>query len=227
MLQSRPFMDRVLRKPAFSKRVLSLVVDEGHCVSHWGASFRKAYSTLGIVRAFLPRGTPVVVVTATLTTRVKYDLHRVLHIPKLPAHFLNLGNERSNVSLVVRALEHPQNTYLDLNFVIPPTVHTPYDIPKTYIYVDDINLGGEIVLHLNTVISSIAPTLATAALVRPYNSSMSADYRLAAMDAFRHTAPEPGATHTGSPPSATPKDKSCIRILVCTDAAGMVRVKPA
>ncbi|KAI0354106.1 hypothetical protein OH77DRAFT_1383443, partial [Trametes cingulata] len=66
MLQSPSFVNRVLRKPAFSRRVLSMVVDEAHCISHWGANFRKKYASLGIVRAFLPRNTPVIAVTATL-----------------------------------------------------------------------------------------------------------------------------------------------------------------
>ncbi|PPQ86512.1 hypothetical protein CVT24_010453, partial [Panaeolus cyanescens] len=37
LLLSKTFVDDMLRKPAFTSRVFSVVVDEAHVVSHWGA----------------------------------------------------------------------------------------------------------------------------------------------------------------------------------------------
>ena len=74
MLQSREFTNRVLRNPACSERIFSIVVDEAHCISHWGADFRKKYGTLGNMRAFLPRGTPWIAMSATLTARARRDI---------------------------------------------------------------------------------------------------------------------------------------------------------
>ncbi|EMD35105.1 hypothetical protein CERSUDRAFT_75403 [Gelatoporia subvermispora B] len=51
-------------------------------------------------------------------------------------------------------------------------------------------------------------SLASAGLIRPFNAALSQDYRQEAMAAFRRN-PEPGL------------EKPVIRILVCTDAAGM------
>ncbi|KAL7280492.1 hypothetical protein ACG7TL_005424 [Trametes sanguinea] len=166
MLQSPSFINRVLRKPSFARRVLSIVVDEAHCVSHWGADFRKKYSSLGIVRAFLPRGTPIVAVTATLTARVRRDLHRTLHFSS-GSRFLNVGNDHPNVAIVVRAFEHAQNTFNDIDFLIPAASEllAPCDIPKTYLYVDNINTGNELVDHLSALIAERQPDLATLGLV--------------------------------------------------------------
>lgn len=71
MLQSQAFKFHVR---TFTRRVLSIVIDEAHCVSHWGANFRKLYGRLGTVRAHLPPGTPVIAVSAMLTARVHCDL---------------------------------------------------------------------------------------------------------------------------------------------------------
>ncbi|KAH9949019.1 P-loop containing nucleoside triphosphate hydrolase protein [Amylocystis lapponica] len=214
MLQSRTFINRVLRHTSFMRHVISLFVDEAHCISHWGADFRKKYASLGTTRAFLARGTPVIAVTATLTDRVRRDVQSSLHFPKHGSTFINVGNDRSNVSIVVRACEHPQNSFADLNFVLPNTINTPDDIPKTYIYVDNIHTGNDIIDHLTQLLhtrqvansthaeASTRPTHPVSpGVIRPYNATLSNEYRTNAMAQFR----------TGD-----------IRILVCTDAAGML-----
>ncbi|THH15238.1 hypothetical protein EUX98_g9497 [Antrodiella citrinella] len=204
MLQSPQFVDRVLRKPQFTSKVLSMVVDEAHVASHWGAEFRKKYGTLGEVRAFLPRGTPVIAMTATLTARVRRDLHAKLQFTKGTSKFLNVGNDRPNVSIAVRAFQHPQNSYADLDFVIPEGVENPADIPKTMVYLDNIQDGSKVIDHLRSLLIKRNPTMAATEdadhLIRPFNATMSSEYREAAMDAFRNGK---------------------LRIMICTDAAGM------
>ncbi|KAH9938036.1 P-loop containing nucleoside triphosphate hydrolase protein [Fomitopsis serialis] len=209
MLQSRMFKDRVLRNQKFTSRVLSIVLDEAHCLSHWGANFRKHYSSLGTVRAFLPPGTPIIAVTATLTARVRRDLHAKLHFPKLGSKFVNIGNDRPNVSIVVRACEHPQNTLADLDFILPTSINNPLDIPKTYVYVENIETGNEIIEHLEALLRKRNTSLANRGLIRPFNATMSPEYRTAAMAAFRDNTTSDD-DHVGP-----------VRILVCTDAAGM------
>ncbi|PIL34433.1 hypothetical protein GSI_03208 [Ganoderma sinense ZZ0214-1] len=154
MLQSRPFTNRVLRNTPFMRNMISMFIDEAHCVVHWGAEFRKKYGTLGKLRVFFPRGTPVLAVSATLTPRVVRTIHRSLYFSQSEAQsrFVNKGNDRPNVSIVVRACEHPLNSYADLDFLIPEDLNDPQDIPKTYIYVDNIAVGGEIIDYLNAKI---------------------------------------------------------------------------
>ncbi|KAI0074726.1 hypothetical protein K474DRAFT_1709611 [Panus rudis PR-1116 ss-1] len=200
MLQSQTFINRILRNTGFARKVLSLFVDEAHCISHWGANFRKKYNTLGIIRAFLPRDVPAMAVTATLTPKVCRDIQSKLHFPKSGSVFLNVGNDRPNVSMVVRSCEHPAHTFADLDFVIPANVESSGDIPKTFIYVDDINQGGNIIDHLNDILRSRNKQLADTGLIRPFNATMSHEYREKAMECFRD---------------------GTICILVCTDAAGM------
>lgn len=197
MLQSRRFVEKVLRKPEFGSRVLSVFIDEAHCVSHWGASFRKKYATIGIVRAFLPRSTPMIAVTATLTPKVHRDvLHKLEYDPDNYI-FINEGNDRPNVAQIIRSMEHPMNSFRDIDFVIPELT-SPTDIPKAFVYVDDITIGGELSDYLNSRVDNKFRHLG---LVRPYNAAMSKAYRKAALRLFK---------------------EGIVRVLVCTDAAGMV-----
>lgn len=206
MLQSREFVQHVLRKPKFNQNVLSLVIDEAHCVSHWGSGFRKKYGTLGIVRSFLAPGTPVLAMTATLTARARRDLMTKLYFPKGSSAFINFGNNRKNVSIITRACEHALNTYADLNFVIPNEVSNVKDIPKTWIYVDNIDAGEDIVDHLSALLKQRVPHGTDPReiddAIHSYNAVHTSEYREVAMEAFR----------TGK-----------MRIMVCTEAAGMVR----
>lgn len=70
LLLSRRFIKEVLKDPKFKRRVLSVVIDEAHVISHWGSGFCKKYRELGIICSFLPKSTPIVAVSATLPSRV-------------------------------------------------------------------------------------------------------------------------------------------------------------
>lgn len=198
MVQSRRFVRTILQRQDVTRRTLLFAVDEAHCVSHWGSSFRKKYGSLGIIRSFLPRAVPVLAVSATLTRRVRRDLLAKLHVAK-DYIFIDVGNDRKNVSLVVRPMKHAMNTYWDLRFVIPLAYSSPEEIEKTFIYCDNIEAGGDIIDYLKTL---LRPEHRDIGLIRPFNATHTHDFRTEAMDLFR---------------------ESHIRIVVCTDVCGMVR----
>jgi ATP-dependent DNA helicase RecQ len=70
------------------------VVDEAHCVSHWGHDFRPAYLALRDAIHALGRP-PVLALTATATPRVVEDIVQQLDIPD--ARIVNTGIERPNL----------------------------------------------------------------------------------------------------------------------------------
>ncbi|KAJ6615004.1 P-loop containing nucleoside triphosphate hydrolase protein [Mycena sp. CBHHK59/15] len=165
MALSRRFICEVLRSTEFGRRILSVVVDEAHVVSNWGASFLKKCGRLGMIRAFLPRGTPIVALSAMLPARIRNDVLSKLQFVQDYVN-INVGNDRPNISIVVRGIQHLLNTYVDLDFIIAG-VKGREDIKKTFIYANNI---------------------------------MTSEYQRKAMSMFKEGA---------------------IRILVCTDAAGM------
>ncbi|KAH9920827.1 P-loop containing nucleoside triphosphate hydrolase protein, partial [Epithele typhae] len=214
MLLSQTFVDTFLRNRRFTRNVVSIFVDEAHCTVHWGADFRKEYGTLGKIRAFLPRDTPVMAVSATITPRVKRAIQTSLLFGQSSrqSRWKNEGNDRPNISIIVRALEYPLSSLLDIDFIVPDTITSPLDIPITQIFADDVELGSRVVDHLNErlcrILGASSDTLAVLDLdsytllecVRPFNAQLSQEYRTAAMPEFR---------------------EGNIRILVCTEAAGM------
>jgi superfamily II DNA helicase RecQ len=177
---------------------MSVVVDEAHVVSHWGHAFRKKYGSLGMVCTFLPQLTPVVALLAMLASRVRRNVLNKLQFEKRGDYVnIDVGNDCPNISIVICGIHHPLNTYADLDFVVMMLVDDVSQIPKTFIYADNIAVGQKIIEHLNSLLPE---SLQHSGIIRPYNVYGKA-YRKKVMALFA---------------------KGEVRILVCTDAAGMV-----
>lgn len=86
----------------------------------------------------------MVAMSATLPPHIRKG---VLHTLQHGKDFvdINLGNDRPNVSIVIRAIEHP---YRDLDFLIPGGITDASQIPKTFVYADNISTGPEIEQYL-------------------------------------------------------------------------------
>ncbi|KAF8244903.1 hypothetical protein K440DRAFT_557531, partial [Wilcoxina mikolae CBS 423.85] len=76
-------------KSAFHRGMKAVVIDEAHCVHAWGgiaangnAPFRKEYTNIGGLRAFLPASVPFLAMSATLPRRSLQYIHRSLDLSK-------------------------------------------------------------------------------------------------------------------------------------------------
>ncbi|MDR3356808.1 MAG: DNA helicase RecQ [Spirochaetaceae bacterium] len=72
-----------------------VVVDEAHCVSHWGHDFRTSYMLIAPFIESLPRRPVVATFTATATPRVKADIAAALAL-RNPFH-ITTGFDRPNL----------------------------------------------------------------------------------------------------------------------------------
>jgi superfamily II DNA helicase RecQ len=196
MMLTRRFLKEVLQNVGFSKRIISVVIDEAHVVSHWGKSFRKKYAEISLIRAFLPKGIPFAALSATLPARIRADVASKLRMKDYV--WLHVGNDRPNVSLIVRAIHSSMNSFTDLDFIIPANITSSHSVSKTFIYTDNINEGINIQTYLT---SKLPPDMQNKNIICPYNAAFDPEYQQMAMKMFR----------SGE-----------MRVLVCTDAAGMV-----
>lgn len=95
-----------LVEPAFmallaQRHIGLLVVDEAHCISHWGHDFRPAFTEVGTM---LPKlgAPPVLALTATASDEVTADIARQLNIPA--AGVLTGSSYRSNLRFSVETM---------------------------------------------------------------------------------------------------------------------------
>ncbi|KAF9556931.1 P-loop containing nucleoside triphosphate hydrolase protein [Agrocybe pediades] len=197
IMLSAKFRDNVILNPKMASRILAVVVDEAHVISHWGADFRKDYGQLGILRSMLPAGTPFVAMSATLSRKIRRDVLKKLEFNEKAYLNLDIGNDRSNVSIVVRSIHNTMATFSDMDFVIPKGVTRADDIPLTFIYADKISDGVGIEERLTELLPE---SLRDQGLIRPYSAAYTVEHREIVMELFR---------------------AGIIRVLVCTDAAGM------
>jgi ATP-dependent DNA helicase RecQ len=93
------FRDRDFFESLIEREVSLFVVDEAHCVSHWGHDFRPDYMMLGSIVERLGRP-PIVALTATATPSVQEDIITQLRMRR-PLRSIS-GLIRPNLFLEVR-----------------------------------------------------------------------------------------------------------------------------
>jgi superfamily II DNA helicase RecQ len=117
------------------------IVDEAHCISQWGGDFRPIYSLLGKLRAFLRPDTPVLLTSATITPSALIECCATMNINLKDAFFLNLGNHRPNIVTSVIHIDGSKD-YKAIRGILPDptTISTAANLPKTLIFTNAVNL---------------------------------------------------------------------------------------
>ncbi len=93
-------------------KITGIVIDEVHCLTQWGTSFRPAYRRLGVVRRSLlqckPTGTKIAIAafTATADPQAQKEIAEVLEL-KQPETWL-ISPYRDNLSLNIKTIWTPK-----------------------------------------------------------------------------------------------------------------------
>ncbi|KAF8172309.1 P-loop containing nucleoside triphosphate hydrolase protein [Mycena galopus ATCC 62051] len=130
---SLEFSKRVLSQPRLQEHLRIVFIDEAHCVSLWGGSFRSEYAELGVLRGRVPSNVTFAIASATLPTHVLDDFCAKLKIGK-DAITISMSNARPNIAFSVRKIVHPEETKADLRFLIREDAAVVADIPVSLAY---------------------------------------------------------------------------------------------
>ncbi len=93
------------------KKINWFVIDEVHCVSHWGQDFRADYLNLDVLKTNFP-SVPILGLTATATLNVKEDIVKRLKLNK-PIYFQSSFN-RPNLLYEIKLKKTCKNIENDL-----------------------------------------------------------------------------------------------------------------
>jgi ATP-dependent DNA helicase RecQ len=92
-------------------KVCLIAIDEAHCISQWGPSFRPEYRALAQLRTAFPR-VPIAALTATADESTRGDIAAQLFAGDVQT--IVLGFDRPNISLNVDAKQDSKAQFLDL-----------------------------------------------------------------------------------------------------------------
>ncbi|KAJ7082066.1 P-loop containing nucleoside triphosphate hydrolase protein, partial [Mycena belliarum] len=185
-----------LRDPATGKRALGAIIDEAHCASQWGGDFRPHYAQLERLRAVLPTGTPILATSATLGPAALQDLCSGLNLNLDESFFLNLGNDRPNITPSVFEMNSAKDyAALDSHLPDPANVHTAADLDKGIVFVNHVKKSQILTRHIRRRYPNLPP-----GTIDFLHAHRTAKAKRRVMKQFR---------------------RGKIRILVATEAAGM------
>nr|XP_039255285.1 ATP-dependent DNA helicase Q5-like [Styela clava] len=105
------FLD-IIKHLKLEKQLSLFVIDEAHCVSHWGHDFRPDYMKLGSLRSKLG-DVPFIALTATASPKVEKDIISSLQLRKPLATFKS-GVFRPNLFYSLKYKDILKDPYLDL-----------------------------------------------------------------------------------------------------------------
>jgi superfamily II DNA helicase RecQ len=131
-----PRFSRAIRDSVFMSHFQALIFDEAHLIPQWGVDFREAYFEVGRLRSLFPQNCPVLATTATVTSQDVKIIEKVLHLQQETMYYINLGNDRPNISQAVKQIQSLQR-YTEIYEIIDR--NSTHQWPSTMVFANTID----------------------------------------------------------------------------------------
>ena len=142
----------------------AVAVDECHLVWSW-EDFRLAYQRVGNLRHIF-WNVPFICLSATLTPNIAAYVHEVCNL-KRPTVLFSLSTRRDNINITVVPINNC-NDIQPLCDLIPDSCRDILAIPKTLIFVDNIDLAKDIAVALRSRLLNEVSDIPFDILIRTY-----------------------------------------------------------
>ncbi|KAJ3562339.1 hypothetical protein NP233_g9639 [Leucocoprinus birnbaumii] len=106
-------LKKILENKKFQARLFNVLIDEGHCVSQWGAEFCPEYADLGCLQWLFPDHAHLHVVSATMPKQILMDVKTKLQMKGVNT-MIRRSNNHKNIYLAVEEMKHPAAGLLNL-----------------------------------------------------------------------------------------------------------------
>ncbi|KAI0706129.1 P-loop containing nucleoside triphosphate hydrolase protein [Cytidiella melzeri] len=138
---------KLIRSPGWMKRILCTIIDEVHCITHWGANFCKDFDKLGAMRSFMSISKPFLIASATLTPSLLDETLDKLEFNCQKMFKINLGSDRPNITPMVCKLLGGTKDFEFLEFLLQEAFEGD-ELIWTIVYVNACELAMYACLHL-------------------------------------------------------------------------------
>ena len=91
------------------------IIDEAHCISHWGNNFRPSYKELKKLRVLWP-SVPIMALTATAPLVVRQEIIELLRFREYKLYTKSYFRKNLNISIIEKnsSTKHHNNDILEL-----------------------------------------------------------------------------------------------------------------
>ncbi|KAM6490855.1 P-loop containing nucleoside triphosphate hydrolase protein [Amanita muscaria] len=146
--------EKLFRDKMFNQHLISIIVDEAHCISQWG-SFRSEYRDIGRIRHLQRKPSPILVTSATMSSAVIDDVKKVLLLRAENLFISQCSTDRTNISIIVRPILNSIRSFRDLAFLLCDWKPGDPPPPKFIIFFDNINTSIQAGLFLCSLLPHV------------------------------------------------------------------------
>ena len=111
------------------------------------------YSKLGQLRSYVPTTIPILATSATLAAAALHEVRDKLQISSKKSYFVNLGNDRPNITPSVIQMKNASDYEALLELVVEG-VASPDDLTKTIVFTNSIQKTLDIMKFLHESLPS-------------------------------------------------------------------------
>ncbi|KAG8769545.1 hypothetical protein FRC12_004897 [Ceratobasidium sp. 428] len=176
----------LIHQDGFLTHLRYFAIDEAHLTTEW--SFRSSYARIVHLRNRFPAGKVVwLALSATISKREqpKFIADLGFSRDENRCTILRRPVDRLTLTYITRFRQHSNETLLDFASIIPLSAKCPSDIPITIVFAQRIELGNRLMTYLTNLLPETIKGADRRNLVLPYNSMMSMEFRIAAVEALK------------------------------------------